>query len=81
MIALLLKVNAIGVQYIAFNFKSGHRPADKVLGEIAQEVLPRVGDLRDIPALDEVLSGNREGLLAIDRGCWNDLYHSLGQVG
>jgi luciferase-type oxidoreductase len=44
LIDLLLMLKAIGVNHIAFNFKYGSRPADEVLEEIGQEVLPYVGD-------------------------------------
>lgn len=48
LIELLLKLTAIGVNHIAFNFKYGHRPADEVLEEIGQEVLPYVGDRQEV---------------------------------
>jgi len=44
LIELLLKLKVIGVNHMVFNFKYGHRPADEVLEEIGQEVLPHVGD-------------------------------------
>lgn len=40
MIELLERLRGIGVNHIALGFKRGQRPADEVMEEVAQEVLP-----------------------------------------
>lgn len=43
LIDLLLHLQTLGVNHLAFNFKYSQRPAAEVLEEIGQEVLPHVG--------------------------------------
>lgn len=40
LIELLHKLQRVGVNHVALNLKYGHRPADEVLEEVGQEVLP-----------------------------------------